>query len=74
LYDQNNINQVGGGQAYLGEPLITGDACSGSGYVSFNTPANPTPVCLTRANQQYAAITMRGSRGVSSYSAGQADS
>ena len=69
LYDLNNINQVGGGQAYLGEPLITGDACSGSGYVSFDNPANPTPACLTRANQQYAAINMRGSRGVSSYSA-----
>ena len=69
LYDLNNINQVGGGQAYLGEPLITGAACSGTGFISFNTPANPTPVCLTRANQQYAAINMRGSRGVSSYNA-----
>ena len=69
LYDLNNINQVGGGQAYLGQPLITGAACSNSGYVSFNTPANPTPACFTRANQQYAAINMRGSRGVSSYNA-----
>jgi hypothetical protein len=68
-YDVNNINQVGGGQAYRGEPLISGDACSGSGYVSFNTPANPTPVCLTRANQQFAAIHMRGRRGGSSYNA-----
>ena len=69
LYDLNNINQVGGGQVYLGEPLITGAACANSGFVSFNTPANPTPSCLTRANQQYAAINMRGSRGTSAYEA-----
>ena len=36
LYDLNNINQVGWGQAYLGQPLISGAACPGSGYVSFN--------------------------------------
>ena len=69
LYDLNNINQLGAGQAYLGEPLITGAACSNNGAVSYNTPASPTPECLTRANPQYAAINMRGSRGGSSYSA-----
>lgn len=66
LYDLNNINQVGGAQAYLGDPLVTGPTCSTSGYVN---EATGVPECLTRPNQQYAAINMRGSGGTSSYNA-----
>jgi hypothetical protein len=68
LYDLENINQIGAGQYNLGDPLVTGPACANTGYVSFET-ATPTPTCLTRPNQQYAAINMRGSLGSSSYNA-----
>jgi hypothetical protein len=63
LYDIENINQVGGGQYYLGDPLVTGAACANTGY----TKADGTPICPSRPNQQYAAINMRGSLGSSSY-------
>jgi hypothetical protein len=66
LYDVENINQVGGAQFYLGDPLVTGAVCAGSGYIN---EATGVPECLTRPNQQYAAINNRGSRGVSSYNA-----
>jgi hypothetical protein len=77
LYDIENINQVGAAQAYLGQPLITTpDPVTGAGcpYVSFepsynNINATPSPACLTRPNQQMAAINMRGSLGGSSYNA-----
>jgi hypothetical protein len=65
-YDLNNINQVGAAQAYLGDPLLTGAQCANSGFV--NT-ATGTPECLTRPNQQYAAINLRGSMGIDSYHA-----
>jgi Carboxypeptidase regulatory-like domain/TonB dependent receptor len=66
LYDLENINQVGAGQVYLGDPLVTGPACANTGYVNEDTGV---PTCLTRPNQQYAAINMRGSLGSSSYNA-----
>jgi hypothetical protein len=66
LYDLNNINQAGAGQLYLGDPLVTGPACANSGYVNEDTGV---PTCLTRPNQQYAAINMRGSFASSSYNA-----
>src|SRR5208337_1430340 len=62
LYDLNNINLVGTGQLYLGDAVRTSALCD-SGHTS------PTGVCLTRANSQYSDINMRGSNGVSSYSA-----
>jgi Carboxypeptidase regulatory-like domain/TonB dependent receptor len=55
LYDVQNINQEGGGQFYLGDPL------SFPGFADCPSP------CLTRPNQQYANINMRGSLGLSSY-------
>jgi len=66
LYDIENINQVGAAQNNLGDPLVSGPACANTGYASFETNP-PTPTCLTRPNQQYAAINMRGSLGSSSY-------
>jgi hypothetical protein len=66
LYDLNNINQAGMGQLSLGDPLVTGPACANSGYVNEDTGV---PTCLTRPNQQYAAINMRGSFASSSYNA-----
>jgi hypothetical protein len=66
LYDLENINQIGAGQVYLGDPLVTGSACVNSGYENLDTGV---PTCLTRPNQQYAAINMRGSLGASSYNA-----
>jgi hypothetical protein len=69
LYDINNINQVGVGQLYLGDPLVTtpdpvtGTPCP---YTNFNTG---NPECLTTANPQYAAINDRGSGGSSAYDA-----
>jgi hypothetical protein len=55
LYDVQNINQLGAGQFYLGDPL------------SFSAfPDCPSP-CFTRPNPQYSAINMRGSNGQSSY-------
>ena len=66
LYDLNNINLPGEGQVYLGDPLITGAACANTGFV--NT-ATGVPECLTRPNQQYSNINLRGGYGSSSYSA-----
>jgi hypothetical protein len=59
-YDIENINQLGAGQLYLGDPL--------SFPASTGFPAGPAP-CLTRPNQQYANINMRGSLGTGSYNA-----
>jgi hypothetical protein len=73
LYDIENINQVGAGQAFLGDPLITtNDPVTGAPcpYLSFEPGApNQGAECLTQPNSQYAAINMRGSLGTSSYNA-----
>jgi len=65
LYDIENINLLGTAQLYLGAPLLT-PAPSDP-----NQCANPSPtgVCLTRANNQYSNINMRGSLGSSNYNA-----
>lgn len=52
LYDITAGNPIGGAQAYLGAPLD----CPGT-----------TTVCLTRPNNQYSAINVRGSGGQSSF-------
>jgi hypothetical protein len=52
LYDITAGNPIGGAQAYLGAAVD----CPGT-----------TTVCLTRPNNQYAAINVRGSRGSSAY-------
>ena len=66
LYDIENINQVGAGQYNLGDPLVQGPQCANTGYANYTTGVS---TCLTRPNQQYAAINMRGSLGSSSYNA-----
>jgi Carboxypeptidase regulatory-like domain/TonB dependent receptor len=69
LYDINNINQFGAAQVYLGAPLVTapdpatGATCPGENFITGGDE------CLTRPNQQYAAINMRGSGGTSAYDA-----
>jgi hypothetical protein len=69
LYDINNINQFGAAQVYLGAPLVTapdpvtGATCPGENFITGGAE------CLTRPNQQYAAINMRGSGGTSAYEA-----
>lgn len=61
LYDIANVNEIGDGQVYLGQPLVTSD------------PNNPkctaAAPCLTRANQQFTSINNRGTRGFSHYNA-----
>jgi len=57
LYDIEEVNNLGAGQFYLGDPL------------SFsNSPNCPAP-CLNRPNNQYSVIWMQGSAGSSSYQA-----
>jgi outer membrane receptor protein involved in Fe transport len=54
LYDIANYNMLGGGQAYLGDPLTY--TCGGG-----------TAGCFTRVNQQWSSINTRGSNGFSHY-------
>jgi len=56
LYDMENMNMIGAGQFYLGDPLTFSQS-----------PDCPSP-CLNRANDQYSNVNMRGSMGGSSYS------
>jgi hypothetical protein len=61
LYDIANVNEIGDGQVYLGQPFVTSDP---------NNPAcTATAPCLTRANQQFTSINNRGTRGFSHYNA-----
>jgi hypothetical protein len=55
LYDIKNINELGGGQVYLGDPR------------SFGLPCDPT--CLTRPNQGLTNVNNRGTEGFSHYNA-----
>lgn len=55
LYDIAAFNPLGGGQAYLNDPLTTSAACGGP--------------CYTRVNNQFTGINTRGSNGSSHYSA-----
>jgi hypothetical protein len=66
LYDIENINLAGAGQAYLGDPLVTGAACANTGFTNYITGE---PACFTRPTSQYSNINMRGSMGGSSYHA-----
>ena len=67
LYDLANVNQVGAGQVYLGDPVVQ-DAvnCANSGITNNNTGIAE---CLTRPNAQYSNSNMRGSAAASSYNA-----
>ncbi|MGA9355466.1 MAG: carboxypeptidase regulatory-like domain-containing protein [Terriglobales bacterium] len=69
LYDIENINQVGAGQTFLGDPLVFSPNCPYAGFNGVAEGGSPTPECLTQPNSQYAAINMRGSLGESSYNA-----
>jgi outer membrane receptor protein involved in Fe transport len=61
LYDIKNINPIGGGQAYLGDPLVTADP---------NNPAcSVASPCLTRVNPAYTSINNRGTNAFSHYNA-----
>jgi hypothetical protein len=65
LYDLANVNQVGAGQVYLGDPIVQSNAnCSGSGITNINTGIAE---CLTRPNPQYTNVNMRGSAASSFY-------
>ena len=63
LYDINNINLLGAGQALLGDPLVVDAACP------YSNPVTGDPTCYTRPNSQYAAVNDRGSNGSSAYDA-----
>lgn len=61
LYDLTNVNEIGGGQVYLGQALVTSDP---------NNPACTVAApCLTRPNQQFTSINNRGTRAFSHYNA-----
>jgi outer membrane receptor protein involved in Fe transport len=59
LYDIKNINPIGGGQVYLGQPLVTADPT--------NPACSATSPCLTRPNPFFTAINNRGTNGFSHY-------
>lgn len=63
LYDITAGNPIGGAQAYLGAPV------SGGAYSDCAITSTATGACLTRENNQYAAINVRGSGGSSAYDA-----
>jgi hypothetical protein len=52
LYDIKNINELGAGNVYLGDPFVSTDACS---------------PCFSRPNSQFTAVNNRGSAGFSHY-------
>jgi Carboxypeptidase regulatory-like domain/TonB dependent receptor len=64
LYDVTAGNPIGGAQAYLGAPLVSPTNTQTCTYSSI-----AADVCLTRNNDQYAAINIRGSGGSSAYEA-----
>jgi len=61
LYDLANINLIGAGQYYLGDPLVVNANCP------YSNPVTGDPTCYTRLNPQYTNINKRGSMGSSSY-------
>jgi len=62
LYDIENLNLFGAGNIYLGD----NPAPTAASPCAFAAPANPG-ICLTRPNNQFSNINMRGSLGTSSY-------
>lgn len=70
LYDIYGGNLLGGGQAYFGDPLLTGSNAAGTETCPYPDPgASGTFACYTRPNQQYSNINVRDSTGTSSYNA-----
>jgi hypothetical protein len=66
LYDLANVNQAGAAQVYLNAPVITGPQCANVGYTNNITGADE---CLSRPNQQYTDVNMRGDQAASNYEA-----
>jgi hypothetical protein len=65
LYDLTDVNEVGAGQVYLGDPVVQSNAnCSNSGVTNRITGIAE---CLTRPNPQYTNVNMRGSGASSAY-------
>ncbi len=69
LYDIANINLLGSGQAYLGDPLVTGSNAADTETCPYTNPTTGVPTCYTRLNSQYSNINRRGSDGVGTYNA-----
>jgi outer membrane receptor protein involved in Fe transport len=69
LYDLTNVNEIGDGQVYLGQPVVFADPnnpkCTGPAVPVTKT----TGPCLTRANDQFTSINNRGTRAFSHYNA-----
>ncbi len=63
LYDLNNINLLGAGQEYLGQPLVTNANCP------YTNPTTNASACYTRLNSAYTNINDRGSNGENAYDA-----
>jgi hypothetical protein len=69
LYDIYAGNPLGGGQAYFGDPLVTGSNAAGTETCPYPNLVTGVPTCYTRPNQQYTNINVRDSAGTSSYNA-----
>jgi hypothetical protein len=70
LYDLKNLNEIGGGQVYLGQALVTDGASNPNEPNCLPYDPTTTPVsrpCLTRPNQQMTSINNRGSGAYSHY-------
>lgn len=67
LYDLNNVNNVGMAQVFMGAPLVTTPDPATGAPCPYANLATGAAECLTRPNQQYAAINERGSSGTSAY-------
>ncbi len=65
LYDIENINLLGAGNFYLGDHTVSPN-CATSAADLGGTAGN---LCITRPNNQFSNINMRGSLGTSDYDA-----
>ena len=61
LYDIKDLNPIGSGQAYLGQPLVTSDP--------LNPACSTGSPCFTRVNPFYTSINNRGTNAFSHYNA-----
>ena len=73
LYDLTNVNEIGDGQVYLGQPIVTADPnnpkCSATVTKDPVSGAVLTGPCLNRANNSFTSINNRGTRAFSHYNA-----
>jgi hypothetical protein len=65
LYDIKNINELGGGQEYLGDATNSSIACGT--FYGFGLDSSGAGPCYTRPNQQWTTINNRGTQGFSHY-------